>query len=196
MEDKNFVQFIENNVGEIIENIMNTFELDMYESKEVLLRCVNIIVKDPFYNSSMDYEMINGIFNKVKLNNLKDFLLKLDMSTTELKKMIINTPQILLYSTRINLIYPIFKNDEFKGYALINNDKFKSYSISNINQNDFSSEGYYEFYNYDYIVNQMLEQLNREDIKEELKIENNADLKTKFNSLVREYSMKNYHFKR
>jgi len=144
----------------------------------------------------MDYEMINGIFNKEKLNNLKDFLLKLDMSTTKLKKMIINTPQILLYSTRINLIYPIFKNDEFKGYALINNDKFKSYSISNINQNDFSSEGYYEFYNYDYIVNQMLEQLNREDIKEELKIENNADLKTKFNSLVREYSMKNYHFKR
>lgn len=50
---------------------------------------------------------------------------------------------------------------------------------------------------YDYVVTEMLGQLNRSDIKENLGLENlEPSLRQKFNSLINGYSKKNYHFKK
>ena len=95
-------------------------------------------------------------------------------------------------------MFPIYKNNNFKGVAFVYNDSYRSYSysISSYKLNNLNNIVDNNVNYYNYVIDSLLRSLEREDIKSKLSIDENAPLNEKFRSLSKDYSKKNYYFKK
>ncbi len=196
MESKEFVNYINQNLGELYNNFKMVFMVNQEEYANILKRIIKDILKDSFYELLLKNNNID--FSKDSLINIKNYLINLNLEEEQIKEVIVTIPEIILFNKMINNIFPIYKNNNFKGLAFVYNNSYRSYSYSmssyKLNSLNNIVDNNVNYYNY--VIDSLLKSLEREDIKEKLKIDENTSLNEKFISLSKDYSKKNYYFKK
>ncbi len=196
MENKDFINYLNQNLKELYNNFKIVFNINLEEYNNLVRRIVKDILKDSFYDLLVKNNSID--FNKESLLNIKEYLIKLNLNKEEIKEVIITIPEIVLFNKLINNVFPIYKNNNFKGVAFVYNDSYRSYSysISSYKLNNLNNIVDNNVNYYNYVIDSLLRSLEREDIKSKLSIDENAPLNEKFRSLSKDYSKKNYYFKK
>ena len=196
MENNEFVNYVNQNLKELYDNFKMVFKFSSEEYANLLKKIIKDILKDSFYKDLVNNNTID--FNKESLLDIKEFLYKLNINEKQIKEIIITIPEIVLFNKMINNIFPIYKNNNFKGLAFVYNNDYRSYSYSNssykLNNLNNIVDKNVNYYNY--VIDNLLKSLEREDIKSKYDIGENAPLNEKFISLSKDYSKKNYYFKK
>lgn len=198
MEDNELIIFFKDNISEIYKNINSVYNIDKSEFTSLVKRIIHDLTTDSFYIKMLHNDKLPPKFDSESLMIIKKFLLELGFDNKKIKDIILKIPEMLLFSNNIENIYPIFKGNDFEGCAFLNGKSYKSYLyFEGDDEYHFDKDiNYINSYDYDYLVNMMLNSLNRKDIKNESKLDNNPDLKAKFKALTKDYSLKNYYFKK
>ena len=196
MENNEFVNYINQNLKELYDNFKEIFKFSSEEYANLLKKIIKDILKDSFYKDLVNNNTID--FNKESLLDIKEFLYKLNINEKQIKEIIITIPEIVLFNKMINNIFPIYKNNNFKGLAFVYNNDYRSYSYSNSSYklNNLNNIVDQNVNYYNYVIDNLLKSLEREDIKSKYDIDENAPLNEKFISLSKDYSKKNYYFKK
>ncbi len=196
MENNEFVNYVNQNLKELYDNFKLVFKFSSEEYANLIKKIIKDILKDAFYKDLVNNNTID--FNKESLLDIKEFLYKLNINEKQIKEIIITIPEIVLFNKMINNIFPIYKNNNFKGLAFVYNNDYRSYSYSNssykLNNLNNIVDKNVNYYNY--VIDNLLKSLEREDIKSKYDIGENASLNEKFISLSKDYSKKNYYFKK
>ncbi len=196
MESNKFINYVNQNLKELYDNFKVVFKLSRKEYTNLLKKIIKDILKDSFYKDIVNNNNID--FNKESLLAIKEFLDKLNINEKQIREVIITIPEIVLFNKMINNIFPIYKNNNFKGLAFVYNNNYRSYSYSNssykLNNLNNIVDSNVNYYNY--VIDNLLKSLEREDIKAKYNIDENASLNEKFITLSKHYSKKNYYFKK
>ncbi len=199
MENKQFLSYLKNNMVKISLNFENVFSINFEEFSSLINTIIKDVTFDEFYNKLLKKKTQFNSFEESSLLEIKKVFINLGLGELEIKKIILTIPDVILFSDKIEDIYPIYKSNEFKGIAFVNDNEYRAYSYSEssyrlryLNQILDSKTN-----NYDYIIESLLNSLKRKDVREELNIksDNELDLKDKFTVLTRIYSKKNYYLK-
>lgn len=192
MQSKEFLEILRNNTDDLFQNFHDIYKLNFKQTIDILERIINNALNDEFFKKMLENQEIDFLFDKNYLLRIKNHLLSFGITEETIKRIIINTPQILLFSNNIDNIHLLFKNNFYKGYVLTHNNDYKSYGFFNSLSIDD-----YDITNCDYIIRDMFNSLERNDIKtinnfnEKPKIQ----LDDKINALTKENSKKNFYFK-
>ena len=169
-----FIQTLKLNIKTIYSNISNVFGLTDEEFKELITNMINSFR----YNRKLNEKKIYmNIFSIENLLSLKNILEKIGLGKEEIKKIIIKSPIIILYSDKLGKIYYIYKNKKYYGYTILDNKEFETYLLNdNLSSNIISNN---------YIVKQMLDYYGVKSYDKE-----------SFDTLEKELKVKNYYFKK
>lgn len=199
MESRETLNYIKENINEIYNNFNVVFNINIEEFSNVIKKIVDYLSNEKFYQRLLNNNKLAVCFDEDSLLKSKKYLLSLSLTDVQIKKIILTLPQILLFANIDKNIFSIYKNNDLKGFAFVDDNDYKSYSLFNNNSNLFDDilENY-DVNNYDYLVNEMLKSLKREDVVKNLNFNVNDDVSliTKFDALTKEYSKKNYYFKK
>ena len=133
MKKMNLLNYVKTNKETLYSVFNNTFELTEIEFNEVIFQLLSIdYERDPFYSSLYQNETFYECFNVENLTNLRNYLMQIGLDDVNLKRVINDVPEVILLSSKIDCIYPLFKCDNFKGIALLQGDSFKSFMLPNI----------------------------------------------------------------
>ena len=196
MENKEFLSYLQNNIKDIYNNFEEILNFNYEEYSNLIKRIIKDITKDSFYENILKNNIID--FSKETLLNTKNIIIKFNVKEEQIKEIIITIPEIILFNKIPNTIFPIYKNNIFKGLAFVYNNDYRSYSfsMSSYKLNNLNNIVDHNVNYYNYVIDSLLKSLEREDIKSKLKIDENASLNEKFKSLSKDYSKKNYYFKK
>ena len=178
----------------IYENLEGILSIPKEALRGIVTNFLNEIFTNKLYIEIIEKEKIEDILTKENVLKIISFLKNNGLIEEEIRSIIINSPAILLFGLNIDNIYLIYKGGVCRGYLLLNNNKYRTYRILRNIQEDVTITG--DMLNCDYIIEEMLESLERVDIRKTLEININDDLKTKFDKLSNIPSKKNYVFKK
>ncbi len=174
MKEADFIENIELNIEDIYYSISDVFGIKKEEFRTLILNIINAFQ----YNEKLrkkDFSM--SIFHIQNLLELKNLLMTLDLTEEEIKKIIVKSPIILLYSDKLNDIYYLYKSKKYYGYTILDNKEYDTFLLNeNLNSNIVSNN---------YIVEKMLDyyKINNNEIKD-------------FDNLESDFKLKNYYFKK
>ena len=207
IDSKNVSLFFVKRFDEIYHDMHSVFNLNTLMVRDIIIHFLSVTFKDDFYKEFTKVDIMEKCLKKKNLIKLREFLLSIKLKPLDINVLLICTPEILLFSNRIMDIYPLFKSNEFKGYALLNGEKYKSYDsveeyfLNNINnlQDEYSNlYAYKEKEKQDFennlTVRSMLELLKRKDVMDYYDINSNSTLRDKFDALSSRYNKRNYYF--
>ena len=192
------------NIDKIYQNMNKVFNIS-YEELAKIISHIIYIDKDDFYKNIIKYESLM-CFAEKNLNKLKDYLSEMTDDDNLIKKIIINIPEIILFSDKCTNIFPLYKANEFKGIVLLNKEKYKAYDyypdFFNSNQkiiydgniNMYRLKTRNNIQESEIIVQSMLELLSRNDIMDYYGLNENSSLTDKFYALSSRYNKRNYYF--
>jgi len=183
MKIKDLIIYIKKNLSEIFSNLNLVFGINTEEFQKIIKNLVIAIEHNDFLNN-MDINL--EVFSLDNLINLKKLFRSLNIDNEITNQIIIKSPIIILFDTDLSSIYAIYKNNEYKGYCVLKDNKNQKYNYNkNIDNNVYINN---------YLVDMMINSLNRKDIvKENEKISN---YRMAFQKLKKEYILKNYYFKK
>lgn len=200
MENKYFLNYLKDNLSRISSSLEKIFSINFDEFSLLIKTIIQDINVDDFYSKTLIYEGKISNFDEPQLLEIKKLFIHLGLSDLEIKKIIVTIPEILLFSNRIEDIYPIYKNNTFKGIVLINENDYRAYSYSESSYKlaSLNNLANNKINDYRYLVENLLNSLKREDIKQQLGFEITEDTKLNdiFLALTKDYSRKNYYFKK
>ena len=174
MKTEDLFLYISSNIEEIFYNLNNVFGITKEEFK-LLIENLDDAFNYNNYLNNRNYS--TSIFSMDNLNDLKNIFMNFFLKEEEIKKIIIKSPIIILYSNKLDSTYYLFKKDKYYGYTVLDNGKNYTYLYNeNINSNIISNN---------YIVQNMLNYY---------KIDNNH--LTDLSPLETEGKIKNYYFKK
>ena len=121
MKKNDFITNIKINIENIYVNISDVFEIKKEEFKMLILNIINAFQ----YNEKLNEKEISmNIFSIENLQELKSTLIKIGLTEDEIKKIIVKSPIIILYSDKLSDIYYLFKNKKYYGYTILDNKKY------------------------------------------------------------------------
>lgn len=174
MNYMNLVDYIESNVEKIYNNFVEVFK---FNRNDFIVFIYNLI-KSFGHNKNL----LNKKYSEelISLNNLKKVQLalkELGLSEETIKKIIIKSPIIILYSDNLSYVYYLFKNNKYYGYTVLDDGEYNTYLMNeNLKSNVISNN---------LIVDSML---NFYKV-------NNYN-KDEFDKLESDFKLKNYYFKK
>ena len=200
MESKQFIEYLNTNIHLILSNLKKNLDINQEES----IYLINLIIKDlltdeycsRLINSKLDFLP----FEESAIQSIKKIFISVGIDESEIKKIILTIPEILLFYDSFESIYLIYKSSKFRGIAFLYGEDYRAYSYSESSFrlrylnialdsriNDFT-----------YLIEKLLRSLDREDIKKTTNLESQSedDLKNKFAALTRIYSKKNYYLRK
>lgn len=198
---------MKNKFNELIEGYKNfiikfsqIIPLNQNQQKFIIYTLVKDVINDDFFR---EYSKIKNIPKSPE--NLISYLSeKYMLNEKEIKEIVLSSPQILLYSDRVEDIYNFYKFDEHKAIILVNGDQYKCYrkEDSFVEYIDLINEDYKltiieALYNRikddPYYIDELINGIKREDIAEYYKINENFTLKEKLEKLNFKTDLKNYY---
>ncbi len=195
--ENEFLKYLNLNIKKIYDDFVEVFNIDYMEYVTIIKRIVKDITKDDFYKQLLQSD-ISINFDKNSLLKVDSYLKLLNMDDNNGKKIVSTIPELILFINNQENIFPIYKNEKFKGFAFVYENNYRSYScmennykLNNLNNITENNVNYYN-----YVIEDLIKSLDREDIKQSLNIKDNSTLKEKFLSLSKNYSKKNYYFKK
>ena len=198
MKNKEFLEYLKDNIKIIYFNFEKVFGVNYEEFFFIIKIIIKDLTYDNFYQNLISEDLIKN-FDLVSLTNLLKMFKDLNLDLEEIKKIILVIPEVFLFSQNLNDIHLIYKNDTIKGIAFINQEDYRSYSIPNNALDETTLNNILEFRtinSYDYLIKNLLLNLNRKDIKRSFDLTDNSNLTDKFAALTKIYSKKNYYFKK
>lgn len=174
MKKNDFIKNIKLNIKDIYNNIFDVFEITKEEFNTLILNIINSFQ----YNENLKKkEFSMNIFSIENLLELKSMLIKIGLTEEEIKKIIVKSPIILLYSDKLDNIYYLFKNKKYYGYTILDNKKYYTFLLNdNLNSNIISNN---------YIIEKMIDYYNIKKFEKE-----------DFDNLESDFKLKNYYFKK
>lgn len=198
---KDFCNFLSQNFKSIYYNFNNVFKINYEEYLNLMKIVMKNLYYDNFYKNLLCDINFFISFDKESLLEIQNYFMSVGLLEEKIKKLILSTPQILFFSNNLNNIFPIFKNRDFVGVALLHGNDYRAYSFNDLNLNlillnTLLKES--DVNDCNYLVENMLKSLDREDVVETLNFKFNSDtpLINKFEILSTDYSKKNYYFKK
>lgn len=177
-----------------IEELLYKFPaFDKETIRETIDNFIELVNQEDFYQRYISDNKKSNLIDRDSILKLILFLKDKKLNAEEIKKIIVKTPGILVFSKDLDNIYVLFKGNILKGYVLLNNQDFKAYRyVSNHNFNVSKKS-----VDYTYVVDKMLNELKREDISKAYNL-NKETISAKyiFNSLKKEEGLKNHYFKK
>lgn len=187
-----FELFIYKNVDLVFSNFIKVFNMNKEEVLATIRNLITIVKKDQFYSDYNNLFISN--FNLENLTNLKNYLLKHGINEEDIKKTIIRTPGMILFNNKLDDIYLIFKAKIYKGYVLLHNNETKSYIY--LKNGSLLCGKNNNFYENEYIIKEMLRNINRVDVREFLNVKKHYKIKETLNCLKEDYCLNNYYLKK
>ena len=173
MKKIDFVDYINQNLKQIYNNIYSVFGITKEEFKILILN----IIKFFEYKNIDEKDYSPNVFSIDALSKLKLVLIKLELTEEEIKQIIIKSPIIILYCDNLKDIYYLYKNKKFYGYTILDNKEYETYLLnSNLNSNIISNN---------YIIDKMFDYYGVKNYSQE-----------EFDKLECEFKLKNYYFKK
>lgn len=160
------------------------------QCKTILTNLYKLLKNEDFFNEYFTKNSSYNFFNERDLFSLVKFVNEKTNDINITKNIIINSPLILVFSNNIDDIYFLYKGNSFEGYVLLQGKDFKAYRYIE-NENVHIQKATVEC---NYLIKNILNDLNREDIKESLKIDGKESMKDKMNAL--NSGVKRYFFKK
>ncbi len=211
MKKMNLLNYVKTNKETLYSVFNNTFVLTEIEFNEVIFQLLSIdYERDPFYSSLYQNETFYECFNVENLTNLRNYLMQIGLDDVNLKRVINDVPEVVLLSSKIDCIYPLFKCDNFKGIALLQGDSFKSFMLPNIidfykvkrfRDYDLNIEyerlirlEYFNQYENKDTVNSLIGTLTKAETMIYYGLTLNSSLKDKFDALATVFDQFNYYF--
>ncbi len=196
MESKEFLNYLKTNVKSIYNNFQEVFNFNYEEYVNLIKRLLKDTINDIFYQRLLTTTTVD--LSKENLLKIKELIMKLNIKEDQIKEIIITIPEIVFFANLSENIFPIYKNNIFKGLAFVNGNAYRaySYSLSSFKLNNLNNIADENVNYFNYVIDSLLRSLERQDIKEKLNLKPNAPLNEKFLSLAKEYSKKNYYFKK
>ena len=174
MKNQELITYIQFNIKDIYNNLTIVFGL---ENKEIKLLFTNLISSFRYNKKLIKKECSTNIFSLDRLTELKRSLNELGLTDDEIRKIIVKSPIIILYSDRLNDIYYLYKNKKYYGYTVLDNEEYDTYLLNNNLDSNIISNNY--------ITKKMLEYY---------KIRNYGN--REFDNIEKDFKLKNYYFKR
>lgn len=200
MESKQFIEYLNTNIHLILSNLKKNLDINQEESTYLINLIIKDLLTDEYYfrliNSKLDFLP----FEESAIQSIKKIFISVGIDESEIKKIILTIPEILLFYDSFESIYLIYKSSKFRGIAFLNGEDYRAYSYSESSFrlrylnialdsriNDFT-----------YLIEKLLRSLDREDIKKTTNLEsqNKEDLKNRFMALTRSNSKKNYYLRK
>ena len=200
MESKQFIKYLNTNIHLILSNLKKNLDINQEESTYLINLIIKDLLTDEYYfrliNSKLDFLP----FEESAIQSIKNIFISVGIDESEIKKIILTIPEILLFYDSFESIYLIYKSSKFRGIAFLYGEDYRAYSYSESSFrlrylnialdsriNDFT-----------YLIEKLLRSLDREDIKKTTNLESQSedDLKNKFAALTRIYSKKNYYLRK
>lgn len=211
MKRMNLLNYVKTNQESLFSVFSSTFVVDKIEFNEIMFQIMSINFDyDEFYGPLYQNDSFFDCFKVENLTGLRNFLMQIGLDEPNLKRVINDVPEIVLLSTRIESIYPLFKCDDFKGVAFLQGDSFKSfmlpkiidfYKVKRFRDYDFSIEyerlislEYHNQYENKETVVQLMETLTRNDVMIYYGLSVNSTLQDKFDALASVFDQFNYYF--
>ena len=179
-------------IDRLYTNMHTVFDISFGEFTSIIKHITTVIKIDEFYSDIVKLDKMLMYLEKGGLLKIKKYLTSIELEDDVIKNIIVNTPEILLFSDRLEYIFPIFKGDDFKGYALLNENDYRAYSI--LSMKDRYYDVNYECYKNDLVVKSMLGSLSRKDVMDYYNITEKSSLLDKFYALSAKYNKRNYYF--
>ncbi len=202
MEIKKFFEYLKSNVENLYLRFYKVFNLNTYDYYNLIQRLIKDVVNDSFYANLLKNYKVEELFSDDSLIRIKNYLENIEIKGEDVFKVLVTIPEILFFYDDLNGIFPIFRNNNFKGITLVTEDDFRAYSYSPVFYNNSNLNVILEgdvINNYSYLVRSMIESLERSDVKNVLAKENRiitGSLRQKFLILEKDTSKKNYYFKK
>lgn len=196
MSNLNLFHYVKKNYKFIHDNIKQVFELEDEEVQLILSRIISLDPNDPFYKDSLNLDTFLVHFEIDNLNRVKRIFNELSSDKELAKQTLIYTPFILLFSEKPENIFFMCKDSDIKGYTIIHNNEFKSYNCISRLPKSIRDANNYDESNYEnaFMVNSMLQSLQRKDVQEYYGIDENSTLEQKFYALSSNHNKRNYYF--
>ena len=183
MESKEFLNYLKTNVKSIYNNFQEVFNFNYEEYVNLIKRLLKDTINDIFYQRLLTTTTVD--LSKENLLKIKELIMKLNIKEDQIKEIIITIPEIVFFANLSENIFPIYKNNIFKGLAFVNGNTYRaySYSLSSFKLNNLNNIADENVNYFNYVI-------------DSLNLKPNAPLNEKFLSLAKEYSKKNYYFKK
>ncbi len=174
MKKNDFIKNIKLNIKDIYNNIFGVFEITKEEFNILILNIINSFQ----YNENLKKkEFSMNVFSIENLLELKSMLIKIGLTEEKIKRIIVKSPIILLYSDKLDDIYYLFKNKKYYGYTILDNKKYYTFLLNDyLNSNIISNN---------YIIEKMIDYYNIKKFEKE-----------DFDKLESDFKLKNYYFKK
>jgi len=174
MKKDDFFANIKLNIETIYDNIFNVFKITQEDFKILISNMINAFQ----YNEKLNEKEISvNIFSIENLQELKSMLTKIGLMEDEIKKVIVKSPIIILYSDKLSDIYYLFKNKKYCGYTILDNKEYNTFLLNdNLSSNIISNN---------YIIEKMIDYYNIKNFEKE-----------DFDNLESDFKLKNYYFKK
>ena len=174
MKKNDFIKNIKLNIKDIYNNIFGVFEITKEEFNILILNIINSFQ----YNENLKKkEFSMNVFSIENLLELKSMLIKIGLTEEKIKRIIVKSPIILLYSDKLDDIYYLFKNKKYYGYTILDNKKYYTFLLNDyLNSNIISNN---------YIIEKMIDYYNIKKFEKE-----------DFDNLESDFKLKNYYFKK
>lgn len=200
MESKQFIEYLNTNIHLILSNLKKNLDINQEESTYLINLIIKDLLTDEYYSRLINSKLDFLPFGENAIQSIKNIFISVGIDESEIKKIILTIPEILLFYDSFESIYLIYKSSKFRGVAFLNGKDYRAYSYSESSFrlrylnialdsriNDFT-----------YLIEKLLRSLEREDIKKSTNLEsqNEDDLKNKFAALTRSYSKKNYYLRK
>ena len=200
MESKQFIEYINTNIYIILSNLKKNLDISQEESIYLINLIIKDLLNDEYYSRLINSKLEFFPFEESTIQSIKKIFISVGIDESEIKKIILTIPEILLFYDSFESIYLIYKSSKFSGIAFLNGEDYRAYSYSESSFrlrylnialdsriNDFT-----------YLIEKLLRSLDREDIKKTTNLEsqNKEDLKNRFMALTRSNSKKNYYLRK
>lgn len=174
MNKEDIIAYIKSNINQIYHNFYDVFELDISQVDTLI---INLIKTFKYNRKLSNKEYSTNIFSINNLSKIKEQLFQIGLSYDEIKKVIVKSPMIILYSEKLDYVYYLYKNRKYYGYIVLDSEGYDTYLFNdNLNSNVISNN---------YIVEQMLKYYNASSYDKET-----------FDNMECDFKLKNYYLKR
>lgn len=174
MKSNGFIAIVKSNIENIYANFLDVYEITKEEFEILILNMINAFQ----YNEKLNKKEFSvNIFSIKNLKELKSVLTKIGLTKEEIKKIIVKSPIIILYSNNLDAIYYLYKNKKYYGYTILDNKEYDTFLLNeNLSSNIISNN---------YIIEKMLDYYNVKNYEKDY-----------FDNLEKDFKLKNYYFKK
>ena len=197
MDSKQFIEYLNTNIHLILSNLKKNLDINQEESTYLINLIIKDLLTDEYYfrliNSTLDFLP----FEESAMQSIKKIFISVGIDESEIKKIILTIPEILLFYDSFESIYLIYKSSKFRGIAFLNGEDYRAYSYSEssfrLRYLNIALDS--RINDVTYLIEKLLRSLDREDVKRSTNLEsqNEEDLKNRFMALTSFNSKKNYY---